>query len=673
MKEFFENKKFIKIHSNTKMPKHKLNETFSYDEIQNETDVGILLDDNWVVLDIDNERESDILFNYVTTLNIKCYVMKTDRGKHFWFKSKNPVTNKIRCTNALGVSCDVKSFGKKSYVVVKKNNEWRKWETRLFESYEEHEIQNIPDQLLPIEDKKINDLPNLCFLKEGEGRNEYLFKRIIPLYKYGKKHRLSFGYSDKLRALFLEINAFVFEDSLKESEINAMFNNNEIFEKLNGSMSSSNEWFDNKGKLMVADYALHLKQKLYGLTLNGVFYYYDFKNNIFTWDDKPLKDEIYNSIWGVTAHHVNEILKYILHIAEESYEPIIDPYILNVRNGLLDLKNKILLPHSPKYFTVTQINTDYNPDVKCQELDYFLQSVTQSNSDLQFVIEEMIGDILRSNVVLQKCYILYGEGSNGKSLLCSIIQNMLGEGNYSNLDLHTINRHGFGLNVLSKVKLNVSSETPNKRLVHCENFKKLVSGDSIEVDVKFKEGIRFKCNAKFVFATNHIFHTNDASEGFYRRFKWIPFNAYFSPSKRDPELEQKLSTEDAKSALLNRGICGLERLIKNNDFSPCEASDKLDLEFKFSSNSILRFIGENLIHRKTGFFNNKKLTEFHKEYTTWCLNNNLHDFGVEDFKRTLIKTLEGLKIADMWIQGILIKEMLQDTIFEGENNKCLVT
>ena len=65
-----------------------------------------ILNDDFVVMDVDDSVEADKVFNLITHLDLNCRVVKTTRGKHFIFK-KNPNINLKGTTkniNALGVT-----------------------------------------------------------------------------------------------------------------------------------------------------------------------------------------------------------------------------------------------------------------------------------------------------------------------------------------------------------------------------------------------------------------------------------------------------------------------------------------------------------------------------------------------------------------------------------------
>ena len=65
--------------------------------------VGVLIPDQYVVVDVDNMEQADKLMRLVTEENIKCQIMQTTRGKHFWFKSQDSVKNSVAVMTGIGI------------------------------------------------------------------------------------------------------------------------------------------------------------------------------------------------------------------------------------------------------------------------------------------------------------------------------------------------------------------------------------------------------------------------------------------------------------------------------------------------------------------------------------------------------------------------------------------
>ncbi|MBO8818084.1 DNA primase, partial [Staphylococcus aureus] len=57
--------------------------------------VGVL-DDDYIMIDVDDKNEAEILLNIIEDEQIHCNILDTDNGMHFYFKGYNMTTNKTK-------------------------------------------------------------------------------------------------------------------------------------------------------------------------------------------------------------------------------------------------------------------------------------------------------------------------------------------------------------------------------------------------------------------------------------------------------------------------------------------------------------------------------------------------------------------------------------------------
>ena len=203
------------ICDNKKRPTHSFQITHSYEEVKDKENLAIKLEEPYLIVDVDDEEQFEILFKIIQDLKIHTRVLKTSRGGHFWFKSVKPLKNVIHSGTPLTISIDIKSWGKQTMEVVKLNGEWRKW-LQFDES-----VDVLPVFLTPIVTNKY-----LMHYKEGDGRDDALFTFIIPLINA----QLS---KVEIHECFKLINKYIFDEPLRDDEISKMFDEINIdFDKI---------------------------------------------------------------------------------------------------------------------------------------------------------------------------------------------------------------------------------------------------------------------------------------------------------------------------------------------------------------------------------------------------------------------------------------------------------
>lgn len=96
-----------------------------------------------------------------------------------------------------------------------------------------------------------------------------------------------------------------------------------------------------------------------------------------------------------------------------------NPYLVNVRNGLLDIRNMSFKEHTPSYLSTVQLNVEYNPQVDCPQFKKFLNEVLDCK--LIPLVQEIVGYLLTTNTASQKAFVFWGPARTGKSTLLWVV------------------------------------------------------------------------------------------------------------------------------------------------------------------------------------------------------------------------------------------------------------
>ena len=158
---------------------------------------------------------------------------------------------------------------------------------------------------------------------------------------------------------------------------------------------------------------------------------------------------------------------------------------INLKNGFYDLRKKELLPHTPSVYTSIQQNFYFDANAKAPRFEKFLYEVLEDEEKIDYVLNTMCY-LLLPDYTYQKVFIFFGSGRNGKSVLTSVITNLLGSDNVSSVSIHDLANNRFALNNLKDKLLNLSSEIGSKDL-ETEMLKKLSGGDVVTADRKYQE------------------------------------------------------------------------------------------------------------------------------------------------------------------------------------------
>lgn len=392
---------------------------------------------------------------------------------------------------------------------------------------------------------------------------------------------------------------------------------------------------------------------------------YNFKIGIYETDCKETVLRLIKYIMNLvrdlwTIYNENTAFKSIIRDIGISVTSFNDGRYINLIDGVYDITTYKLYPHSPKYYCTVQLPFKLNGNKDCYHFFKYLDDVTCGDNELKNVIQEMCGYSLCNNTKAEKAFFLIGCGSNGKSVLAKIIQSIVGKDNCSSTSLTELGK-SFGLSQLINSNVNIAAENGVTN-INSEIFKSIVSGDTVEVNRKYKDPVTVSLHTKLVMLFNELPMSNDLSYGFFRKIIIIPFNRSFRGKEIDVNLFDKLNQE--MSGIFHWALKGLKRLRENNyQFSPCRACNQALEKYKKSLNPIETFF-EDTFEIVEGTQIKKR--EIYYNYLEYCSNNSINPLSLQKFWQLLkayfndkqlnfrIKKIRGYD----YIENIKIKKQL---------------
>ena len=318
---------------------------------------------------------------------------------------------------------------------------------------------------------------------------------------------------------------------------------------------------------------------------------------------------------------------------------------LNFKNGVLLLATGELVPHSKDYGFTYVIPYDYEPDDSGTPMfDKFLSEVACGDDALTALITEYMGYCISGEdpVLVQKCAILYGDGSNGKSVLLSILRELVGRDNSTSISISSMKKENYRYAMMHKM-FNACDETPSDGFLDSSIFKQMVAGDEIEVRRLYQDPIMWKCTTKLIFNCNELPVMKDFSYGMKRRLLIIPFRATFSDEKgnKDPMILDKILNSE-KSNIFKKCLDAF-REVKEKRYAftmPSVVVEEVE-EYTNSSDHVVRFV-------QTCCLNDGRITQpltieiIYASFVDWCRTNNVNPLSYGNFSRRFGKRVEML-------------------------------
>ena len=597
----------------------------TYEQVSKLPEFAGILSEDTILIDIDDKKQSDKLLKIVEEKELICRVYQTTKGKHFLFKNTDTngdhlqETCKTKCQLACGlVNIDIKVGCRNSYSVLKYNGKERKI---LYDKLDDEEYQEVPKWLLPIRSRF-----DFSELKSGDGRNQALFNYILTL-------QTNDFTVDECRECIRVINNYILPDPLDDEELEVILRD-EAFQKP--------VFFNKKGQFLFDKFATFLKNNCHIIKINGQLSIY--KNGIYEHGNNKIEAEMIRHISNLNRAKRAEVLSHI-NLQIDGNTQMGDARYIAFKNGVYDLDTDEFLDFSPEYIITNKINYNYVPDAYSEITDITLDKLACGDEKIRQLLEELIGFTFYRRNELRKAFILIGDKSNGKSTYLDMIKTLLGDENTTALDLKDLGDRFKTAELFGKLAC-IGDDIGDEFIPNPASFKKLTSGDRLTVEKKGQDPFDFNSYAKLLFSANNIPRIKDKSGAVISRLIIIPFNATFSADDPDydPHIKYKLRTSESMEYLIQLGIQGLKRVLKNQKFTKSEKAQKELEEYEVNNNPVLLFFEEN------PKIENEPTKNVYKKYSEFCIANSFQAMSNIEFSK-IVKKRYDLEITTKSING----------------------
>jgi putative DNA primase/helicase len=251
------------------------------------------------------------------------------------------------------------------------------------------------------------------------------------------------------------------------------------------------------------------------------------------------------------------LAKSELAIAPEELDT--DPWLLNVKNGTIELPAGKLRDHRKEDFITKLAPVTFDPDADCPLWRTFLDRIFAGNGELIGYMQRLVGYCLTGVTEEHLLPFLYGTGANGKSTLVETILKLLGPDYAMKAppDLLLVKRgqsHPTDRADLFGKRFVACVETEEGRRIAEALTKELTGGDRVRARRMREDFWEFVPTHHIWLASNHKPTIVGTDHGSWRRIKLIPFEVVIPEAEQDKKLPAKLAGE--LPGILNWAITG---------------------------------------------------------------------------------------------------------------------
>jgi len=310
-------------------------------------------------------------------------------------------------------------------------------------------------------------------------------------------------------------------------------------------------------------------------------------------------------------------------------------WLLNVLNGTIDLRSGDLRAPRREDLLTNIAPVRFEPESECPTWLAFLDRIFAGNAELIRFAQRIIGLCLTGDVSVQKLFILYGEGANGKSTFLTTIQEMLGP--YSlQAAPELLLRKGDGQSnhptevaALRGRRMAVCTEVDGGRGFAEATVKRLTGGDRVTARFCMKDFFEFSPTHKLLLACNDKPTVRGNDEGIWRRLCLLPFAVTIPESERDDRLKEKLANE--RSGVLRWALEGTRAWQTEGLREPLAVVEET-ARYRSDEDLLAGFFGDRCVFvpHASAFAH-----ELRSAYATWCASREERPVGTRTFARYL--------------------------------------
>lgn len=309
--------------------------------------------------------------------------------------------------------------------------------------------------------------------------------------------------------------------------------------------------------------------------------------------------------------------------------------LVPMRNGVYDLRTGRFRSARPDDYISVWAPTTYDPNARNKNVEKFIDQFTCGRKDLKDFLAQVLGVSLDLNTITRTLCEFWGQTtSNGKSTIVKALVKCLGKGEENGL-AQVLSNKAIGmpanasddsaptpsLGMIRDARILFASEPDKGMKVNWALVKQLTSGDTFQSRQLYKEMKNRPARATLIIDTNHALRVTDPTVFARGTIQVLPCDFKVTPKNKDDKIDEKLSTESAKSALMNFMLDGYKSFVANSKqfYNPTCVQTAL-AKNKEQSDRIGCFIRENYV---VGQAMTKKvaLRTMWGEYVKWCQAN----------------------------------------------------
>lgn len=362
----------------------------------------------------------------------------------------------------------------------------------------------------------------------------------------------------------------------------------------------------------------------------------------------------------VSVAHAKDVLKKYkgMDVGNDLLGYYESPYI-NMKNGVLDLTAKQLLPHSPTYNQHKITGCSYDPDATCPEFAGMMERLLPDKA-VRREFQKAVGLCLAKEQLPAKkvLMLLIGPKDTGKTTVLNILVDVLGEygASVDNSLLMQTNKdktRGPEMYDFRETLMITTSEASENDKLDTGRVKALTGETTISVRNNYSTSMdKFKMIGLIFIDSNFKPYIPPRDTAAWGRLRLFPFEQVII--QKDPTLKSKLEQE--KAGIFNWMLQGLSLVLEEKEIFETDSMQVYKGEYRKEMDITQQFI-EDCLEKNENTTDRIQTTLLFSTYKNWCRDNNFKPTIRNKFYEEISKTFEKKKSGIEYFVGVRLSEM----------------
>ncbi len=328
-----------------------------------------------------------------------------------------------------------------------------------------------------------------------------------------------------------------------------------------------------------------------------------------------------------------------------------EDYLLNCRNGTVDLTTGILKRHDSEDYITQIVSTTYPAEfgevakVTPRNLELWYELLQQwmlNNKSQVNYLKRLAGYCLSGSISYRVFPVFYGTGKNGKNTFLDTLAQIMGD--YAGKAPETLlkhtkfTQHPTEIADLEGKRLVVASETHAHMKLRIPLVKEITGDRTIKGRGMRQDFHDIRQTAKVILMTQNLPRIDEQTNAIWDRVHLVEWKYRVPEKKEDTELLKELQTE--WPWILAWAIRGYMECSEKSKLIPTETIRKAVQRYRKQENPGKEFADENFKRRIDKFVTNTRMTEVYQFWVEDCRRHGRYFVSLS--KDALSKSLKQL-------------------------------